>query len=303
MKNILILGGNGFLGFNLQKHLLSENNKITVLSRSKNLYFDELEKVNYIYDELKNWKTIDFQLNEFDIIIHSIGSANPLEDSSNPTSILNDSLFYTVEILNDLINTKVHFIYISSGGAVYGNNNTLISENSKLSPINFYGHNKKIFESYVEYYSRNYDLKCSIIRPGNVYGPGQNFKKNQGIISHSIYKYLNSQEIKVWGDGSFVRDYIFIDDLSYFVIALINSSANGIYNVGTGQGLSVIKILSIIEDEFKSACKKSFVDIPFNNVNKIILDVSKAKRELNWVPLTSISNGIRLTSDWIKSII
>ncbi len=302
MKNILILGGNGFLGFNLQKHLLSENNKITVLSRSKNLYFEELEKVNYIYDELKNWKLVDFQLSEFDIIIHSIGSANPLEDNLNPTNILNDSLFYTVEILENLINTKVHFIYISSGGAIYGNNSSNISENSTLSPINLYGHNKKIFESYIEYYSRNYDLKCSIIRPGNVYGPGQNFKKSQGIIAHSIYKSLNNQKIKVWGDGSFVRDYIFIDDLSYFLIALINSSKNGIYNVGTGQGQSVIEILSIIESEVKTACKKSFVDIPFNNVNKIILDVTKAKRELNWVPLIDIRNGIRLTCDWIKSI-
>lgn len=302
MKKILLLGGDGFLGNNLQNQMLINDFRITVLSRSQNKFFPNIKDIEYIYDDFNKHQDIEVQ--KYDYVIHLVGSSNPLIDDSKPSAVFNDSLNSSIEILQRLSNSQAHFIYISSGGAIYGDQEEpLISEKSKIQPVNFYGQSKKIYESYINFFSRNYGLKSSIVRPGNVYGPGQSFKCSQGIISKFIYQTLKSEEIAIWNDGTFIRDYIYVDDFSKMIVKLINTNKTGTYNVGSGIGYSVLDILSIIEDKIDLKSKRNFIKSPFKNVKKIILDISKAKKELNWLPEVSIDEGIQLTYDWIKKTI
>lgn len=302
MKKILLLGGDGFLGKNLQNQLLINDFRITVFSRSQNKFFPNIKNVDYIYDDFNKHQDIEVQ--KYDYVIHLAGSSNPLIDDSKPSAVFNESLNSSIEILQRLSNSQAHFIYISSGGAIYGDQEgSLISEKSKIQPVNFYGQSKKIYESYINFFSQNYGLKSSIVRPGNVYGPGQSFNSSQGIISKFIYQTLKSEEIVLWNDGTFIRDYIYVDDFSKMIVKLINTNKTGTYNVGSGIGYSVLDILSIIEDKIDLKSKRNFIKSPFKNVKKIILDISKAKKELNWVPKVSIDEGIQLTYDWIKKTI
>lgn len=298
-SNILIIGGNSFIGKNLITAFENKNFKLFTLQRNNNNF---IHNENYYYFDYFNVKSIIkiIEKNNINCVIDLVSTIIPSSSIEEYDYEIRNNYSSKLSLLKFYADHNIKYVYISSGGTIYGNNNdTFQTENSKLFPLNFYGLSKLIFEETIQFFNKNHNLKYLIIRPSNPYGIFQNINKSQGFVTVAINKILNNNKIEIWGDGSIIRDYIYISDLVNAIIELLNIDVdNNIFNIGSGTGstiLDVIKEIELITNKkaillFKD---KRDIDIPIN-----ILDVSKLKQYINFNPI-SLNTGLNL---YINSI-
>jgi UDP-glucose 4-epimerase len=200
--------------------------------------------------------------------------------------------------MKEFAERKIRYIYFSSGGTVYGRNNSIqIAEEEPCRPINFYGYSKLMFEEYIGLAHRMHGLKYLVIRPSNPYGPHQNPANKQGVVSVFIDRVLKDEAIEIWGDGSVVRDYIWITDMTNALTNVLSKELwNTTINIGSGVGHTVNEVVAIIETVTKKTAKIVFKEARTVDVARIVLDVSKLKNEIDFYP-TSLSEGIQLYCD------
>ena len=301
MMNILVLGGNGFIGSHLVDALLKSNNKITVFDKRKSKYTEEYVGVSYVYGDFNDEDKLKAIINKADVIYHLLSTTVPKSANLNPVFDVESNLISTIKFLKLLKDSQLKkFIYISSGGTVYGNPKYLpIDENHPLLPIGSYGITKVAIESYVKLFTKKFNVPYLIIRPSNPYGPRQNHSGVQGVIASFLYKAVNNLDLDVWGDGKSLRDYIYIQDLIDFFILAGFSKETGEYNLGSGEGNRVNDIIEIINNITNKKCNINIKPTSGFVVDKVVLDISKAKKRLGWSPKISLKQGVRKHFDWM----
>jgi UDP-glucose 4-epimerase len=301
----LITGGNGFIGSHLLDKLMEEKYSIRIMDKYPERYRSPCKGVEYIYEDFQNRGVLDDMLKDIDIVFHLVNTTTPKTSNDDPAFDVQSNVLGTLDLLDRCIQRHIKkFVFISSGGTVYGTPELLpIAESHTLDPISSYGITKLTIEKYLYLYYRLYGLDYTIIRPSNPYGERQNPESIQGAISVFLGKIFKNEPIEIWGDGSVVRDFIYVKDLVDGIYsAAVNNSSNQIYNIGSGEGHSlnaIIDILrSVIDKDIKVVYKKGRVfDVP-----AIYLDITKAKKDLKWMPKTPLEVGIRKTWEYIKSL-
>ncbi|MBR4326349.1 MAG: NAD-dependent epimerase/dehydratase family protein [Bacteroidales bacterium] len=297
--NILIIGGKGFLGRNIGENLSKRHNVFTidcVVSTEKNYYNVRLEDYNSVVKIIET-NDIHTVIHLASIIIPSSGIDEYIKNM--------DSIYYpTLKLMDYCADNKIKFIYFSSGGAVYGNQAEIFNENTRREPMSYYGISKLNFENLVQFYNRTKTLQYQIIRPSNPYGHGQNIYGRQGIIAVIIGKILKHETIEIWGDGTAVKDYIYIDDLVYYVSNLIASESdcwNSVYNIGTGVGISVNDVIHAFEDNGITLPNIRYIDAAKSDVKRMILDCTKIQTHFphKCIPIT---DGIRMFWEYINKL-
>ena len=310
--NILIFGGTGFIGSNLVPRLLSEGHVLTILDRQRPYKRDEqlvhrnikyqkcdIEKIDSLENSVKNISNID-------LMIYLVSTTKPSYSNENPIYDINSNLNSLVNLFQiKNIGLVKKIIYISSGGTVYGNQLTeRISESHQTSPIVSYGIVKLAIEKYLLLYQKKYNNKLNILRVSNPYGPGQTPGEGQGLIANIIKRSLEKSQIEIFGDGKLIRDYIYIDDLIEAIIKSMDYDGNEkIFNIGTGVGTTINRVVDIIGGElnFFDSKNKKYIESRAYDLDKNILDISLAKKELNWSPKTDLNHGINKTIEWAKN--
>jgi UDP-glucose 4-epimerase len=196
-------------------------------------------------------------------------------------------------------------IYISSGGTVYGQSESLpINENHINKPISPYGLTKLTLENYARFYSVTEGLNYCIVRPSNAYGEGQAPFKGQGFIATVIASILKGVPVNIYGSTNVLRDYLYVSDLAYGIFKVLEYGKFGeVYNIGTGIGLSnldiILKIQNIIGDTAQPAQFNHYPIRPFD-VESNYLDCNKIKAHTGWEPKISIDEGLIKTINWLK---
>lgn len=303
---ITILGGDGFIGSHLVDKLLGSNkHNLTILSRTKNKFSKMHKNVNYIFGDFNDIDILRKAIWDSDLVIHLISTTVPTTSNLDPIYDIKSNLIGTLNLLEEMNKLKIkNFIFLSSGGTVYGNPNYVpIDEEHPLNPINSYGIVKMSIEKYIELYAKKYNFRYCIIRPSNPYGPRQNFDGIQGVISTFLYKSINNEPLTVWGNGSEIRDYIYIDDLINILHLIIEDKLkNTIYNIGYGQGYSVQDIIKTIEHILHKKLDIKYQDVNLLMVQEVTLDITKIKKDFCWRPKTSLLSGIQKHLDWLKSL-
>lgn len=177
-----------------------------------------------------------------------------------------------------------------------------IQEVHDVNPESSYGIQKLAIEKYLYLFYKNYGLDYLILRPSNPYGPRQNPLANQGLISVALNKAKLSEPIQIWGDGSIVRDYIFIDDLINAAIsAAFTQTSSKVFNIGSGKGYSINQII-------EKVCKITGREISILygipracDPKTVVLDTARAKNELDWNLTVNIDKGISQTWNFIEN--
>lgn len=296
---VLIFGGSGFLGKNLCEKLLLMHYDVTVFGRKDSeqmiLLRDKLPQLSFIWGDFSMVKNFSDIVKDFDFVFHLISATGP--SNSNPKIDLTKVIQPTILLLEACVKNKIKkFVFYSSGGTVYGIPKIIpICENHPTSPISAYGIHKIVLEKYIEYYFHMYGLNYSILRIANPYGIGQHAFSSQGLIANVMAKALLHTPIEIWGDGSAVRDYLYVDDVSNAALKTLNYSGEfHVFNIGSGIGFSVNEIVDIIEEIIKQPIQRIYKQARKQDVPTNILDITKAKRFLNWEPSISIYQGIEL---------
>jgi UDP-glucose 4-epimerase len=186
-------------------------------------------------------------------------------------------------------------IFLSSGGTVYGNPlYTPIDENHPTQPRSSYGIVKLAIEKYCYLYNELHDMKTVVLRLSNPYGPGQLGTGIQGAVPVFTHKALSGEPIEVWGDGSVIRDYIHIDDVSAAIISAIEyQGTETVFNIGSGLGTSINEIIVAIEQSLEQKVKVNYLPARALDVSVSVLNIAKAAKELEWTPKVLFESGIQ----------
>ncbi|GCF93921.1 epimerase [Enterococcus florum] len=313
MSKILITGGAGFIGSNLANHLLKKNEVIVIddlsmgkkenLSTSKGLTFIE----GNVLDQ--TLMTRVFKQNQFSYIYHLAAIASVADSVERPveTHAINfDSTLLLLELTRRYQKDLKRFIFASSA-AVYGDGEELPKrEESPIIPLTPYAIDKYASERYVANYWNLYQVPTAAVRFFNVYGPNQNpSSPYSGVISILMNKYEEYKRNKescftYFGDGSQTRDFVYIDDVvqALNLVAEKNEALGNVYNVGTGNKISLKEIKSNLDEYFS-------VQLPVKNKPNRKGDIKdsfasiKKLEELGFSPNFSVVDGLR---DYLKTL-
>lgn len=291
-KRCLVLGGNGFIG----SHVLEKLNQqqYNIISFDRELPVVKIEGIQYIVGDFKSDKDLSIAVEKADVVLHLISTINPSLSIIKPLDGYTIDTVQTIKILEILRENNGQLIFASSGGTVYGEQEHFpIKEESICKPINHYGNTKLTIENIIRMYNHNYKMNNKILRISNPYGLGQDYHKGVGVISAFINKILNNETVEIWGDGNIIRDYIYIDDLCQAFVDILNyRGQEEVFNIGSGKGYSLNEILNIIEKIHGKPIKKIYLDNRIVDVQKVVLDITKVKQELNFKPKTSFKEGL-----------
>lgn len=296
---ILILGGNGFIGYSLSKFLLTKNQSIRVLTRSLNNHRPELKGVEYIYGDFGDINLLKRALKGIDIVYHLISTSVPSTSNKNPINDVNTNVINTLNLLESCVEMGIKkVIFTSSGGTIYGiPKYTPIDENHPTNPICSYGITKLTIEKYLHLFYHLKSLDYAVLRIGNAYGPGQDPEGKIGAITIFLNHIKNGLPINIWGDGNIVRDYVYISDIinGLYLAQKINIPEQ-IFNIGSGEGTSLNHLIAEIKKVIHININVEY--LPARNVDVLVnyLDINKAKNILNWEPKVNLDEGIK--SSW-----
>lgn len=299
MNNILFLGGAGFIGSNLIRTLIGRKDdiKVYVLEPS----FANISRLDGMEVQVfrGTLQDIDFvqsiiEANHIDTIVHLVATIIPGSTFEDYKREYQQVIFPTIELMQYCAQKDIKFVYFSSGGTVYGNRTdmTPFKETDPMAPISYYGWSKQMMENSILYVHRTAGLKYLIVRPSNPYGHGQNIHAKQGLIAVALGKILAREPIVVWGDGSNVRDYIYIDDLCEVLCQLLEKDVcNTTLNIGSGVGASINDIIQVLRDVVREEVQVEYQPARKVDVSHMILDTTHLKQYVN-VEFTSLVDGV-----------
>lgn len=301
---VLVLGGNGFIGSNLVERLVAEGHRVRIYDRSPSRLNVLGQKVEHQNGNFNDITSISQALHDIDIVFHLISGSIPSTSNLSPADDARDNLVDTIGLLECMRKIGItRIVYMSSGGTIYGNSNKdLINEEHSLNPNCSYGIVKLAVEKYLMMYQRLYDFEPVILRVSNPYGPWQSKVGIHGLIGTLLSKAISNERVEIWGDGEVVRDYIHIKDVIEACINVMGSKSTGIFNIGSGVGHSVNEVLKMVEEVTQSKLDVKYSKRRDLDVKKVVLDISNAKKALNWAPKIAIKDGIKTHNDWLQSL-
>lgn len=307
--NILILGAAGFIGTNLTFKLAEEkSNIITLVDKSKEYFiFSETEcpeNVSIVESDFTHDTDFDKLLVNQDIVYHLVSTTVPTTANQHISQEITANVVVTANLLDACVRCKVKkVVFLSSGGTVYGKESRCpLSENMPTNPISSYGVQKITIEKLLYLYWYMYGLDYRVIRLANPYGPYQRPNGILGAVTTFTYKALKGEEITVYGDGSVVRDYIYIDDVVKAIVKIVNGkNKHRTFNLGCGYGTSISQVLDTIHASLGVKLNISYkpgrkVDVPVN-----YLDISRYEKNYGALNPITLSEGIKLTADFMKN--
>lgn len=303
---ITIFGGGGFIGSTIADRLLTEGHSLKIFERpGVQAYrsFNKGENVEWLTGDLSSAHDIDNAIQGAETVIHLVSTTLPKNSNDDPVYDVKSNVITSLHILNSMVIHQVrNMIFISSGGTVYGNPIYLpVNEKHPTNPTVSYGITKLVIEKYLHTYEQLHGIKGISLRVANPYGERQRIDTAQGAVGVFLRHALKENPIEIWGDGSVTRDYLHVSDVAEaFVKALYYSGEHRVFNISSGTGTSLNTLIDTLEAVLSKPIERRYTpsrpfDVPTN-----ILCNELAKRELNWTPSISISEGIARTANWIK---
>lgn len=315
MKKVLVTGGAGFIGSHIVDGYLKEGYQVVVIDDLSGGKRENLNKKAKFYQmDINDRKVAEiFAEEQFDLVNHHAAQIDLRTSVKKPLLDAKINILGTLNLLENCLKYKVrNFIFISSGGAIYGQPEEIpVDEYYPKNPLSPYAVAKHTMEHYLYYYRQIFALNYLALRYANVYGPRQDPFGEAGVIAIFSQRMLKKDRPTILGDGEQLRDYIYIDEvidinmLASQKIESLNkkraSSPDDLsYNVGIGKGNSVNFLYRVLAEITDFQEKPIYAPGKKGDIRKIYLDTEKAKKELNWQAKLELRDGLKKTVKWFK---
>jgi len=307
MASCLVLGGGGFIGSHLAEALLSAGHRVRLFERPHLMALTApgiAARAETLTGDFLNYGDLARALSGIEVVFHLISTTLPKPSNDNPVYDVETNLVGSLRLLELCRAHRVRkVVFSSSGGTVYGVPASVpIAESHPTEPLCSYGIQKLAIEKYLQLEHALHGIDYCILRPSNPYGERQRTDVAQGAIAVFLERALRGEPIEIWGDGSVVRDYVFVDDVvDALHAAAVDESGERIFNIGSGEGRSVREVIAAIEARLGTRLTIAWkparpVDVPVS-----ILSNARARDALGWTPRTSFEEGVKRTIAWWRT--
>jgi UDP-glucuronate 4-epimerase len=311
--NIFLTGGAGFIGSHFTESLLEQGHTVVCLDNFDNFYDRSIKERNLetamqsdrfrlLEGDIRDRELLGkaFSENKIDLIVHLAAKAGVRPSVEDPREYFDVNINGTINILENAHKHSISKMIFASSSSVYGNNEKIpFAETDFVDhPISPYAASKKSGELLCYTYHSLYNMDISCLRFFTVYGPRQ----RPDLAIHKFARLvLEGKAVPVYGDGSFKRDFTYIDDtVSGISKAIKNLHGFNVYNFGNSRTISVMEMISELEEALGKEVKIDFREEVPGDVRLTYADISKSKREIGYNPQYDFKTGIRNFVKWLK---
>lgn len=296
-----IYGSNGFIGRHLVRRLAGLGVAAKAVSRRHDESFvsEFDDRIEFVQADLTDPLAVGASLQDVETVVQLISTSSPGLRNDHAVVDIQENVIPHVSFLQDCVRAGVkRYVFLSSGGTVYGpGTGSPMPETGATDPICSHGLTKIMVEKYIQMHGHLDGLEYVILRLANPFGPGQEFRKGQGLIPAILDRYRTGQPIRIFGKGEARRDFVYIGDVIDAIVATLDLQADSrlVLNIGSGETRSVLEVVEAIEAATGHRFERKYIEARNTDVDVSSLDISRAREVLGWTPRTSFESGIRQT--------
>jgi len=298
---VLLIGGNGFIGSHIQDVLLGRGHAVRVLDVSPELFRTQLAGVEYLKGSSDQPSALTAALAGVDAVVYLASTTVPSTSNADVSRDIESNLVPLASTLDAMRRAGVsRIVYFSSGGTVYGVvDGHPVSETAPLDPVCSYGIVKVAAEKYLGMYRHLYGMRPLVLRPSNPFGPRQGHEGVQGFVATCLGRLSRGELLEVWGDGSVVRDYVYVADLAMAAVLGVESDLPGVVNIGSGEGRSLSEVVATLADVTGLTPRVEYSGGRAFDVPRLVLSTARAQATLGWKPMMAFEDGVAAHWEWL----
>jgi len=297
---VLVTGGAGFIGSHVAEALLARGEDVVVLDDLSSGKRENLsDGVELVEGDIREPQDELFARVKPTHCYHLAAQIDVRVSVSRPAHDAQVNVLGTVNLLQAALEHETQLVFSSTGGAIYGECDGPATEDAPRLPISPYGTSKLAAEEYLATYNRLYGTRHVSLRYGNVYGPRQDPHGEAGVVSIFFSTLLAGETPKVFGDGAQTRDYVYVGDIARATLAA-GGNDGGVFNVGTGRETSVVELLELCQRIAGTSFEAMFMPPRPGEIQRSVVDPSRAVDELGWRPDHSLEDGLRETYEFFR---
>ena len=292
---VVVTGGAGFIGSHVVEALLARGDEVTVVDDLSNGKRENVaDGVRLVVQDIREGLTDVFADTRPELCCHLAAQVDVRASVERPEHDASVNVLGTVAVLEAARAHDTQVVFSSSGGAIYGECDGPAPEESERRPLSPYGVSKLAGEEYLAGYNRLYGARHVSLRYGNVYGPRQDPYGEAGVVAIFLGRLAQGEAPQIFGGGLQTRDYVYAGDVARATLAAVGHDG-GVFNVGTGQETSVVDLYELSRRVAGSKVEAREAPARLGELQRSVLDVSSAERELGWRPEVLLEEGLRRT--------
>ncbi|MEZ5555444.1 NAD-dependent epimerase/dehydratase family protein [Haliea sp.] len=300
-NKVLVVGAAGFLGTAICRGLVAMGKAVITMGRHSGPQATHPQPS--LAKGVRSDSVPRMIASEIGSVIYLASATTPGSSAGQPTLEVNENLAPLADLLEAMgESAERHLIYFSSAGALYGTSPDVASkESDPPMPRSYHGAAKVAAEQFIRAWTVQTGAKATILRPSNVYGPGQAERLGFGIIPTALGSILRDEPLTIWGSGEAVRDYLYIDDLvSLTLSAMDNDIHSGcrILNAAGGHAVSINELMLLVEKITGRRLQRIYSQGRSIDMDRVLVDIQKAEDMFGWQPIVSLEEGLERTWNW-----
>jgi UDP-glucose 4-epimerase len=291
----IVTGGAGFIGSHVVEALLARGDDVTVVDDlSSGRRGNVPEGARLVERDIRDGLAAVFADARPEVCFHLAAQVDVRVSVERPAEDAGVNVLGTVEVLEAARAHGAQVVFSSTGGAIYGECDGPAPEGSERRPLAPYGVSKLAGEEYLAAYNRLHGTRHVSLRYGNVYGPRQDPHGEAGVVAIFFGRLAEGEPARIFGDGHQTRDYVYAEDVARATLAAAGHDG-GVFNVGTGIETSVLELYELCRRVAHSSLAAEHAPARVGELQRSVLDVSRAAEELGWRPRVGVEEGLRLT--------
>lgn len=302
---VLVTGGAGFIASHVVDLLIASGYEIVVVDNLSTGRRANLNPAATLVEmDIRDSRLADVFAHERpDYVNHHAAQMDVRRSITDPIFDASVNVLGSINVIECARTARVkRFVYISTGGAVYGEPVYLpCDEDHPINPICQYGASKHTVEHYLFMYRVNYGLDYAVLRYPNVYGPRQDPNGEAGVIAIFTGQMLADEQVVINGDGEQVRDFVYVEDCARANLLALTMGQSGIYNLGSGRGTSVNDIYRTLKARTGYGRHAIHAPAKLGETRAIFLKAERARDEFGWTPVVALEEGLARTVDYFRS--
>lgn len=305
---VLVTGGAGFIGSHVVELLLESGYKVRVFDNLSTGFLENLDgfrnshNLNFVEGDLRDSQALVSAMDGYDAVVHLGAIVSVPQSVEDPQETNDVTQGGTVNVLAAARKLGVKKIVQASSAAIYGECADLpLKEDGHFRQTSPYGFAKKASEQYADFYNHFHILNVVSLRFFNVFGDRQRADSPySGVIAKFVDALRGEGKITIFGDGGQTRDYIYVKDVARAIVNILEAEefVHGVYNLGTGQGTSLLQLVEELSKIFEKEAQINFQPARAGDIRHSIASIEKISQTYGFKPTYTLSESLKNCPNW-----